>query len=261
MDIVSEVTERGVTERRVTLKVDEEVPGIVWLPEGVEGARPTVVLGHGGVVHKRAPEVLGLARRLVRHLGYAAIALDAPGHGDRIIDKEAARAQRRALQARIEQGPGAPAPQITDPAQAKEWARRVSGHVKELSALLDDTEASGLTDGRLGYWGMSMGTGIGLNFVATDSRIKAAVLGLSGLGGGMGGTAFETNARSLRVPILFLLQWNDELVSRESGLKLFDAIGSEHKTLHVNPGGHTQVPVFENDSAELFFSRHLGPVE
>ena len=28
--------------------------------------------------------------------------------------------------------------------------------------------------------------------------------------------------------------------------------------LHVNPGGHVQVPVFENDSAESFFVRHLG---
>jgi dienelactone hydrolase len=259
MEILSEATERGVTERRVTLKVDEDVPGIVWLPEAADGPRPTVVLGHGGVVHKRAPEVLGLARRLVRHLGYAAIALDAPGHGDRIVDKDAAREQRRALQARIEQGAGAAAPPVTDAAQAQAWLARVSGHVKELSALLDDTQASGLTDDRLGYWGMSMGTGIGLNFVATDRRIKAAVLGLFGLGGGMGGSDFETNARSLEVPILFLLQRNDELVDLESGIKLFDAIGSEDKTLHVNPGGHTQVPVFENDSAELFFSRHLGP--
>ena len=69
MEIVQEICERGVVERRVGLKVEsgEIVPGIVWLPEGATGPRPTVILGHGGVVHKRAPEVLGLARRLVRH--------------------------------------------------------------------------------------------------------------------------------------------------------------------------------------------------
>ena len=260
MDVVSEATERGVTERQVILKVgDESVPGIVWLPEGATATRPTVVLGHGGVVHKRAPEVLGLARRLVRHRGYAAIALDAPEHGDRITNKDAARAARRALQARIDQGPGGGIAPMMDETQAKGWNRRVTTHVSELSALLDDTESSGLTDGRLGYWGMSMGTGIGLRFVASDQRIKAAVLGLSGLNSGMGDGDFEAAARSLRVPILFLMQWNDELVPRQSGLDLFEAIGSEEKTLHSSPGGHVQVPVFENDAAELFFSRHLGP--
>ncbi len=70
MEIVREVCERGVVERRVGLEDGgETVPGIVWLPEGSTGPRPTVILGHGGVVHKRAPEVLGLARRLVRHQG------------------------------------------------------------------------------------------------------------------------------------------------------------------------------------------------
>ena len=148
---------------------------------------------------------------------------------------------------------------MMDETQAKEWNRRVMTHVSELSALLDDTESSGLTDGRLGYWGMSMGTGIGLRFVASDQRVKAAVLGLSGLNSGMGDGDFEAAARSLRVPILFLMQWNGELVPRQSGPDLFEALGSEEKTLHSSPGGHVQVPVFENDAAELFFSRHLGP--
>ena len=84
------------------------------------------------------------------------------------------------------------------------------------------------------------------------------MLGLAGLGAGMGGAEFETAARSLRVPILLLLQWDDELIARDAGLALFDAIGSTDKTLHVNPGGHVEVPIFENDSAESFFVRHLG---
>ena len=56
METVQEVCERGVVERRVGLEVGgETVPGIVWLPEAATGPRPTVILGHGGVVHKRAP--------------------------------------------------------------------------------------------------------------------------------------------------------------------------------------------------------------
>ncbi len=259
MEIVQEVCERGVVERRVDLKVPggETVPGIVWLPKDATAPRPTVILGHGGVVHKRAPEVLGLARRLVRHRGYAAVALDAPEHGERITDKEAARARRRAVQARIDQGPGAGLPVETDTDRAG-FPDRMNSHIGELTALVDDLVSTHFIDDRLGYWGMSMGTAIGLRFVASEPRVKAAVLGLAGLGVGMGGAEFETAARSLRVPILFLFQWDDELIGRDAGLALFDAIGSTDKTMHANPGGHVQVPVFENDSAESFFGRHLG---
>ncbi len=259
METVREVCERGVVERRVDLEVEsgEIVPGIVWLPESATGPRPTVILGHGGVVHKRAPEVLGLARRLVRHRGYAAVALDAPEHGERITDKEAARIRRRSVEARIEKGAGAGLP-VVDAEVAAGFASRMATHVGELTALVDDLVSTGFSDDRLGYWGLSMGTGIGLRFVASEPRVKAAVLGLAGLGAGMGGAEFETAARSLHVPILFLFQWDDELIAREAGLALFDAIGSTEKTLHVNPGGHVEVPVFENDSAESFFVRHLG---
>jgi dienelactone hydrolase len=260
MEIVQEVCERGVVERRVGLEAEsgEIVPGIVWLPEGATGPRPTVILGHGGVVHKRAPEVLGLARRLVRHRGYAAVALDAPEHGERITDKEAARARRRSVQARIDQGPGAGPPVVLDADETAGFASRMATHVGELTALVDDLVSTGFSDDRMGYWGLSMGTGIGLRFVASEPRVKAAVLGLAGLGAAMGGTGFEAAARSFRVPILFLFQWDDELIARDAGLALFDALGSTEKTLHVNPGGHVEVPVFENDSAESFFVRHLG---
>ncbi len=42
------------------------------------------------------------------------------------------------------------------------------------------------------------------------------------------------------------------------GAGLFDAIGSAEKTLHANPGGHMNVPMFEADSSERFFARHLA---
>ena len=58
-------------------------------------------------------------------------------------------------------------------------------------------------------------------------------------------------------PVEFLLQWDDELVPRDSGLALFDAFASREKTLHANPGRHTGVPAFELDSSERFFTRHL----
>lgn len=260
MDVISEVAERGVVERRFDLKVgDEVVPGILWSPESATGPRPVILIGHGGTQHKRVANVLGLARRFVRHLGYAAVAIDAPGHGDRVTDPDAAATSRRNLQARIARGrSGEPSQWAMSPDEARAWVDRTRRGGIEWKAVLDDLEAvDGLTDGRFGYWGVSMGTVIGLPFVASEPRIRAAVLGLAGLRDRPGADAFDDAARQLSVPVLFVFQWDDELMTRESGLALFDALGSKQKTMHVNPGGHVETPLFERDAYDAFFLRHL----
>ncbi|HEV2369541.1 MAG TPA: hypothetical protein VGR90_06675 [Acidimicrobiales bacterium] len=259
MDILSEKVEKGVVEQRFDLKVGTEVvPGIRWLPEGASEPRPVILIGHGGTQNKRVPNVLGLARRFVRHLGYGAVALDAPGHGERVTDPEAAQRRRQALESRIAAGPGG-GPRRFSPEEASEWVERTTKGVAEWRALLDDLDAQA-GFGPYGYWGVSMGTAVGLPFVAADPRISAAVLGLAGLGNRPGAGVFEEAVRSLRVPILFVFQWDDELMTRDAGLALFDAIGSAEKTMHINPGGHVQTPLFERDAYEAFFARHLGVV-
>jgi len=87
--------------------------------------------------------------------------------------------------------------------------------------------------------------------VAAERRITAAILGL------MGHETLAEPASRITVPVEFVLQWDDEIVPRESGLALFDAIGSADKTMHANPGGHMDVPMFEVDSSQRFFGRHL----
>ena len=54
-----------------------------------------------------------------------------------------------------------------------------------------------------------------------------------------------------------LLQWDDEGNDRQLSLDLFDAVGSQEKTLQANMGGHTGVPDFAGDDAARFFVRHL----
>lgn len=257
MEILGEKVEMGVVEQRFDLDVESDtVPGIRWSPEGAAGGRPTILIGHGGTQHKRVANVLGLARRFVRHLGYSAVALDAPGHGDRITDPEAAERRRQALQARIAGGPSDESRVFTSE-EAGEWVERTAKGVVEWKALLDDLDA-GEGGNRYGYWGVSMGTAIGLPFVSGEPRIAAAVLGLAGLGSRPGSEGFERAVRSLQVPVLLVLQWNDELVAQKDGLALFDAIGSTEKTAHINPGGHVETPLFERDAYESFFVRHLG---
>lgn len=248
-------TEKGVTEERVDLPFEgETVPGLRWRPEAATGPTPTILIGHGGTQHKRAPNVLGLARRFVRHLGVTVYALDAPNHGDRIADAGAADAQRARLERSIAAGAGRMELSADD---AKAMVARSRRGVEEWKALVDLLDGTGGHDGRLGYWGVSMGTLIGLPFVASEPRVQAAVLGLAGMNEQLGGGRFADAAASLTIPILFLFQWDDELMSRESGLALYDAIGSAEKALHVNPGGHVAVPLFERDAAEAFFRRHL----
>jgi len=257
MEVLSEKVEQGVVEQRFKLQVDgEAVPGIRWCREGAKVPRPTILIGHGGTQHKRVPNVLGLARRFVRHLGYSAVALDAPGHGER-TDPENAERRRRAIQDRIAAGPGAGAFDL-GPEEAAEWVERTTKGIAEWRVLLDGLDEQG-EGPRYGYWGMSMGTAIGLPFVASEPRVGAALFGLAGLGIGPGAERFEQAARELTIPVMLVLQWNDELVSPTSGLSLFDAIGSTEKTLHINPGGHVQIPLFERDAYEAFFLRHLGP--
>ena len=74
----------------------------------------------------------------------------------------------------------------------------------------------------------------------------------------MGAATLAEPASRITVPVEFHLQWDDEIVPRDEGLALFDAIGSAEKTLHANPGTHAQVPMFEVDSSLRFFARHLG---
>jgi dienelactone hydrolase len=232
---------RGVKERRFDLNVEDAVvPGILWTPEDASGTRPLVLIGHGGSQHKRAPNVLALARRLVRHIGYAAAAIDGPMHGDRV--EGGTDLTLDAVRRRMNEDPEEVARGFR--AVRKEWS-------ETLTAM---KEVDGVGDGPTGYWGLSMGTVIGLPLVASEPRIDAAVLGLMGIPVDARGEA----SRSITIPVLFLVQWDDELVKRTDALALFDTLGSREKTMHVNPGAHAAVPPEEIAASERFFAKHLG---
>ena len=53
----------------------------------------------------------------------------------------------------------------------------------------------------------------------------------------------EASARAIEVPVLFLMQLEDELFDRASCLALFDALATEDKRLHANAGLHPEVPI------------------
>ncbi|MFE3634269.1 dienelactone hydrolase family protein [Streptomyces cellostaticus] len=243
MRFISETSSDGVRERIFHLG---EVPGVLWTADGAAGTRPLVLIGHGGGRHKRAPGPLALARRFVTECDYAVVAVDAPGHGDRPRHVEYDRLATE-NQARAEAG------EELGPLIAGFHALVARQTVPEWRAALDAVQALPYVGpGPVGYWGVSLGCGLGVPFVAAEPRVRAAVLGLGGA------SASAEVASRITVPVEFLLQWDDERVPRAAGLALFDALASARKTLHANPGKHGDLPATELDSSVRFFTRHLN---
>lgn len=243
MRFTSRTSHDGVTEQLFTLG---ELPGVLWTRDGAAGARPLILIGHGGGQHKKAPGVVARAHRFVAEGGYAVVAVDTPNHGDRPGDERFTRIANE-NRARMEAG------EDVGPLIAALHAIAAEQTVPEWRAVVTAAqELDHVGTGPVGYWGVSMGCGLGVPFVAAEPRVRAAVFGL----GGTLGLA-EAAAR-ITVPLLFLMQWDDERIPRTQGLALFDTFGSTAKTLHANPGRHGDVPGFETDNSVLFFARHLG---
>ncbi len=232
----------GVDERRFDLDVDGRVvPGLLWTPSGSAGPRPLVLLAHGATRHKRVDHIVAIAGELVRNFAFAAVAIDAPFHGDRRPDPDAE--------------------ELTVFSEfLTEWSREgtVEDMLADWQAALEAVRAlDEVGDGPLGYWGLSMGTIYGIPFVATEPRVQAAVFGLMGL---VGPTAdrLAVDAGKVTCPVAFIQQWDDSLLPRQPVLDLFDALASVDKRLHVHPGEHAAVPVEEMEFSIAFLARHLA---
>ena len=244
MRVTSETATDGIREQFFTV---EDIPGVLWTPAESSGPRPLVLIGHGGGQHKKGWEVVSRAFPYVTSCGFAVAAIDAPGTGDRPEHPEIRRLVAINKEREASGEPRGPEWRALNETVA---AQLIPDWQTTLDALrqLDCVGA----DQPVGYYGLSAGGEMGIRLVAAEPRITAAVLGLAG-------SDWLTDiAARITVPVEFVLQWNDEGETRDSGLKLFDALGSAEKTLHANPGGHFKVPSFEIDSSIRFFARHLG---
>ena len=223
----------AMEERGFTLSVDgHEVPGVYWDPK--DGGERLVLLGHGGTTHKKYEYITLMADQLARK-GIATMAIDGPGHGDRAHEG--------------------------DP-MSQNWFMDAWNAGGGNDGMLADWRASlDFIEGEYGarptgWWGLSMGTMMGLPVTATDDRIKVAVLGLMGTWG-PNGENLKTLAPDVTIPLRFLVQWDDEIVPRDHCLELFDLLGSNKKTLHGNPGPHAAVPRFEINASVKYLNRYL----
>ena len=240
-----EAVARGVRERRFDVVRDgRAVPGLLWTPASGDGPWPLVLLGHGGGGSKREGYVVKTARRLASAHALAAAAIDGPVHGDRRPD------------------PGAPSALVVMQF-AQLWANdgeaMTDAMVADWRTVLD--VLLGLPEVRptgCGWWGLSMGTILGLPLVAAERRITAAVLGLMGMTGPTR-ARIERDAPRVRCPVLFLVQCQDAVFPVDCSFELFEAIGSRDKRLYAHVGGHGDVPPEAFEASVRFLGERLTP--
>jgi dienelactone hydrolase len=231
----------GVLERRFTLG---DIPGILWTPGSAAAPAPLILMGHPGGLDGMYPRLVARARHSAAK-GFAAATIELPWSGDRPRSPAAEQARadlRRALEA------GEP---VGDEIVDRLVLPLVETAVPEWRALVDALLPLPEIGGPVGYSGGVIA--IGVRLAAVEPRISAALL----FAGSFVPRALFEDARQITIPLQVLLQWDDEWNDRQMALDLFDAFGSEEKTLHANTGGHTGVPQFEGDDGNRFFARHL----
>lgn len=219
--------EGQITERQFVISGGKKpVPGIIWTPEAAKGPLPLVLFGHGGIGHKRVARSLMLGRRLAGVSQFAMAAIDGPAHGDR-------------------KNPGDF--DLTSSMSEGSVDQVIDGMVEDWCATLEHLKGLDLIDAsRVAYAGFSMGTRFGIPFVAAaGDSLRCAALGKNALEtkdpsrvSASAGPRFKRDAPKIRIPVLFHMQWDDELFARESQCALFDLIASEDKRLIAYPGPH-----------------------
>ncbi|MFD8197974.1 dienelactone hydrolase family protein [Streptomyces sp. NPDC059701] len=228
----------GVLEREFTLG---DIPGTLWTPGAAPA--PLVLMAHNNGLPKAEPRLVARARYTAQR-GYAVATIDAAGCGDRprsAADEQARADLRRAMRA------GEPVDEIFESFIGPLVENAVPEWRTALDALLELPGIGGPV-GYAGGW-----TALGIRLAVAEPRITAA----SFFAGGYVPRAQREEARQITVPLLFLLQWDDEGNSRQDALELYDAFGSKEKTLHANLGGHTGTPAFELEDGCRFLDRHL----
>jgi hypothetical protein len=231
----------GVVEREFTLG---DVPGILWTPGSTSTPAPLILLGHPGGLRKMYPRLVARARHSAAN-GFAAATIELPGSGDRprSADAEQARADLHTAVAA-----GEP---VHDEIVDRLVLPLVDKAAPEWQSILDALLPLPEIGDRVGYSGGVIS--IGIRLAVVEPRIAAAVL----FAGSFVPRAMFDEARQVTIPLHVLLQWDDEGNDRQAALVLFDAFGSQEKTLHANMGGHTGVPPSAGDAAANFFVRHL----
>jgi len=216
------------------------VPAVQALARG--GGR-AILIQHGGGESKDHALIRLLLRRW-QAAGFTCLAIDAPGHGERAL------------------------PGVSTPRRGfYEYLRSRVQHVIDLRRGLDYlTTLTEVDPGRIGYWGVSMGGGVGVMLLAADTRVKAACLCLAGSRSRRDWPAVDPAIAEYAAAhldpaalassigyraVLMLNGSHDETVPREDALRLFSALAGP-KEQRWFKSAHKVTPAMLRDSKEFF---------
>ncbi len=226
----------GIVEVRFSLEVEgENVPGALFMPEGLDEPSPLVIIQHPATSSKddyfvRDPAMLWCRR------GWICAGIDAPYHGDR---------------------------DDYDPMSVFQGERRtevVEQFGRELTALVDALADRYPVDAtRIGYVGYSMGSMLGVPAVANDGRFRAASFCLVGEGGMVGPAEGDESVvpRLEDVAVRIVGKESDELIPRARTEALYEALPGE-KDLVWLPGGHYTIGPDVIDAAGAWMAEKLA---
>jgi dienelactone hydrolase len=216
------------------------IPAALWVPTDGDRPFPLVLVGHGGSGHKTSDLVLDAVNELVEPLKIAVLAIDGPVHGARRSDSKDGVEVRREFR--------------------DLWSRggEVDSMVEDWMAALDEVSSRPEIDAaRIAWYGISMGTAYGIPVVASDARIRAAVLG-------MWGTCrkpserLEKDAVNVQIPVLFQTKSEDEIFTVEGQSALFNLLKSREKRIVSYPGGHVDPKGEQLEEAIKFLQSYLA---
>jgi uncharacterized protein len=232
------------------------VPAVLYRPADPDMRPPVVVVGHGAGSSKDDP----VMRPLFLHWaaeGIACVAIDAPFHGERT----ARLVDPTAILMRPFDGLHFGVQTAVDTMRAVDWVQ----------TRLD------LDAHRLGFAGFSMGSILGVQFVAMDERVRAAVFALGGAGllhyfAGMAPPErrrdFDLVAEALDPlhyapliaprPVLMVNGRHDSIIPAPLGHALFAAL-KEPRTALWYDGDHGDIPREHIHAMRQFFLQHLRP--
>ena len=238
LDLDAPVTAKGVTQRHLWISGHNErpVPGLVLTPDGTSGPRPVILLGHGASGSKDEPQMLSIARWFVRREGWAVAIIDGPVHGERRTSANG----NVGLEARASL-----INRETYEAMAADWQRTLDACGELPNVGLDHAA----------YMGFSMGCVLGILSVAKEPRLRCAVFAIGGILQEEHSFLNEA-AETIDRPVLMINQSEDEIFSRASSFRLYDALsGSKRITFH--PGRHTDVPREAMEQTRAFLRAEL----
>jgi dienelactone hydrolase len=248
LEWLGEETSAGCIERSFLIRRPlGPVPGVLWSPRA-KVPRGTALLFHGGSGNKRSERHLRMGRRLAS-AGLAVIAIDGPYHGDRAAAPMAPSAYQRLI---VAEGIEAVTARMT-----ADWLDAVSA----LAGL-------GFADAaHVSVFGMSMGARFGLPAAAAlGPRLRCAVLGKFGVRqaaplhpGLQAPGLMMAAARAVSAPVLYHVQWDDEIFPRDGQFEVFDALASADKRLIARTGPHERTHPDDEASWQDFLMLNTPP--